>query len=161
MPATRLTPARLLVTFSLVLGLAMSLFALSSTVSPTTPRASAMISAAKEGQALSWARSRKGARYQYGATGPHRFDCSGLTRWVYAHVGKSLPHSSAAQARRVVHITRRHARPGDLVFFSGYGGVYHVAIWAGHGYIWHAPYSGARVRREHLWTGHVFFGRVR
>ena len=42
-----------------------------------------------------------------------------------------------------------------------YGGVYHVAIYAGHGYIWHAPHSGTRVRRDHIWTRSVFFGRVK
>lgn len=160
MSATRLAPARLLTTFSLVLGLAFSLFAYSA-ISPATPGASAMISAAKSGAAMDWARSREGSPYQYGATGPHRFDCSGLTRWVYSHVGKSLPHSSSAQASRTIRISRSHARRGDLVFFYGSGGVYHVAMWAGHGYIIHAPFPGTRVRREHLWTSHVFFGRVR
>ena len=93
--------------------------------------------------------------------GPRRFDCSGLTRWVYAHVGKSLPHSSSAQAGKVKRIKRSNARRGDLVFFYGHGGVYHVAIYAGHGYIWHAPYSGTRVRRDHIYSGSHFFGRVR
>ena len=160
MSATRFAPARLLTTFALVLGLAFSLFAFSA-VGPTTRRASAMISAEKGNAAVDWARSRKGSPYQYGAMGPRRFDCSGLTRWVYARVGKSLPHSSSAQTGRVQRIKRSNARRGDLVFFSGGGGVYHVAIFAGHGYIWHAPYSGTRVRRDHIWTKNVFFGRVR
>ena len=111
--------------------------------------------------AVDWARTRKGARYGYGGTGPHRFDCSGLTRWVYARVGKSLPHSSAAQANKVKRIKRSNARRGDLVFFYDNGGVYHVAIFAGHGRVWHAPHSGTRVHREHIWTRNVFFGRVR
>ena len=160
MSATRFAPARLLTTFALVLGLALSLFAFSA-VGPTTRGASAMISAEKGNAAVDWARSRKGSPYQYGAMGPRRFDCSGLTRWVYARVGKSLPHSSSAQAGRVERIKRSNARRGDLVFFYGGGGVYHVAIFAGHGYIWHAPYSGTRVRRDHIWTKNVFFGRVR
>ena len=57
--------------------------------------------------------------------------------------------------------SRSNARRGDLVFFYAYGGVYHVAIYAGHGYIWHAPHSGTRVRRDHIWTRSVFFGRVK
>jgi cell wall-associated NlpC family hydrolase len=160
MSATRSAPARMLTTFFLVLGLAFSMF-VTTTIGPSTSGASAMISAAKGNSAVDWARSRRGSRYQYGATGPHRFDCSGLTRWVFAHVGKSLPHSSSAQASRVVRISRSNARRGDLVFFYSRGGVYHVAIYAGHGYIWHAPYPGTRVRRDHLWTSRVFFGRVR
>jgi cell wall-associated NlpC family hydrolase len=57
----------------------------------------------------------------------------------------------------------RHPQIGDLIFYhSGRGGgVYHVAIYAGHGYIWHAPHSGTRVRRDHIWTRSVFFGRVK
>jgi cell wall-associated NlpC family hydrolase len=160
MHATRTSPVRLLVAALLSLGLAAGLFAMSATTR-SAPRASAMVSATTGVNALAWARSRRGSPYQYGATGPHRFDCSGLTRWVYARLGKSLPHSSARQAHDVVRISRRNARRGDLVFFYGYGGVYHVGIWAGRGYIWHAPFPGERVRRQHLWTSQVFFGRVR
>ena len=161
MSATRLAPVRLLTTFSVVLALAATMFAITA-VGPTTSRASAVISAARAGSAADWARSRKGSPYQYGATGPHRFDCSGLTRWAYARVGKSLPHSSSAQVGDVQRIWHRsNVRRGDLVFFTSRGSVYHVAIYAGHGYIWHAPYSGTRVRRDHIWSSNVFYGRVR
>jgi cell wall-associated NlpC family hydrolase len=162
MSATRLAPVRLLTTFSVVLALAATMFAF-TTVGPTTSKSSAaVVSAARASSAADWARSRKGSPYRYGATGPHRFDCSGLTRWVYARVGKSLPHSSSAQVHDVQRIWHRsNVRRGDLVFFTSRGSVYHVAIYAGHGYIWHAPYSGARVRRDHIWTSSVFYGRVR
>lgn len=59
------------------------------------------------------------------------------------------------------HIKRSNARRGDLVFFYDNGGVYHVAIFAGRGRVWHAPHSGTRVHRQHIWTSNVFFGRVR
>jgi cell wall-associated NlpC family hydrolase len=166
MSATRLAPVRtttirMATTFAVVLALAATMFAF-STVGPTTSKASAFVSATRAGNAADWARSRKGSPYRYGATGPHRFDCSGLTRWVYAHVGKSLPHSSSAQVRDVSRVWhRRNVRRGDLVFFTSRGSVYHVAIYAGHGYIWHAPHSGTRVRRDHIWTSNVFYGRVR
>lgn len=161
MSATRLAPARLLVSLALAVGLTLSLLTVSA-VGPTTSTASAFTTAAKARAAASWAKSRKGSPYVYGATGPHRFDCSGLTRWVYAHVGKSLPHSSARQVNRVEKIWHRsRARRGDLVFFYNRGGVYHVGIYAGHGYLIHAPYPGAHVRRERIWSGNVFYGRVR
>ena len=161
MSATRLAPVRLLTTLSVVLALAATMFAVVA-VGPSTSKASAFVSAARANTAADWARSRKGSPYQYGATGPNRFDCSGLTRWVYARIGKSLPHSSSAQVgdvKRVFH--RRNVRRGDLVFYTSRGSVYHVAIYAGHGYIWHAPYSGTRVRRDHIWSSSVFYGRVR
>jgi cell wall-associated NlpC family hydrolase len=160
MRTSRSALPRFLTIGGLVLTLTAALFA-GSVASPATPRASAVVSAATSQNALAWARSRKGSPYHYGSDGPHRFDCSGLTRWVYARVGKSLPHSSAAQANRVKRIKRSNARRGDLVFFYHNGGVYHVAIFAGHGRVWHAPHSGARVRRQHIWTSNVFFGRVR
>ena len=161
MSATRLAPARLLTTLSLVLALSASLLAFSA-VGPTTTKASAFVSAAKANTVADWARSRKGSPYQYGATGPNRFDCSGLTRWVYARIGKSLPHSSSRQVGKVDRVYhRRNVRRGDLVFFTSRGSVYHVGIYAGHGYVWHAPYSGTRVRRDHIWTSNVFYGRVK
>ena len=161
MSTSRLAPARLLTSVSLVLALVAGMF-LVTTVGPTTRSASAVVSAARAGSALQWAKTRKGSPYRYGADGPHRFDCSGLTRWAYARVGKWLPHSSSRQAHRVHRIYHRsNARRGDLVFFYGYGGIYHVGIYAGHGYVWHAPHSGTRVHRNHIWTHHVFYGRVR
>jgi cell wall-associated NlpC family hydrolase len=160
MRTSRFALPRLLTIGGLLITLTAALFA-GSAASPGPTRASAVVSAARSDNALAWARSRKGSPYRYGSDGPHRFDCSGLTRWVYARVGKSLPHSSAAQANMVKHIKRSNARRGDLVFFYDNGGVYHVAIFAGHGRVWHAPHPGTRVHRQHIWTSNVFFGRVR
>ena len=109
------------------------------------------------------ASTRKGMAYQYGADGPTRFDCSGLTKWTLAKLGKSLPHSAAGQYNDsdIRHIGRSYRHRGDLVFFHNSGGIYHVGIYAGNGYIWHAPYSGAHVRLEKIWTSSVYYGRVR
>jgi cell wall-associated NlpC family hydrolase len=107
------------------------------------------------------AASKHGAPYRYGAAGPRAFDCSGYTRWVYAKVGRHLPRTSRAQRGATRHIRRADRRRGDLVFFSHGGRVYHVAIYAGHDRVWHAPRSGQRVRREHIWTRSVSYGRVR
>ncbi len=161
MSASRLAPVRLLTTFSVVLALAFTMFAFSA-VGPNTSKASAFVSAQKASSAVHWARTRKGSPYRYGATGPHRFDCSGLTRWAYARVGKSLPHSSAAQVRKVKRVWhRRNVRRGDLVFFTSRGSVYHVGIYAGHGRIWHASVPGTPVKRDRIWSKSVFYGRVK
>jgi len=161
MSHARMSPVRLLAIVPLVLALAATMFA-GYTLSPAAPRAhAALISKAKAENAVDWARSRKGSPYRYGADGPHRFDCSGLTRWVFAHVGRSLPHSSSAQVDKTSRISRDNRRRGDLVFFYSRSGVYHVAVYAGHGYIWHAPQAGERVHREHIWTSNVFYGRVK
>ncbi|MBA2769387.1 MAG: C40 family peptidase [Sporichthyaceae bacterium] len=132
------------------------------TLSPAAPRASAaVISAAKADAAVEWARSRKGSPYGYGADGPNRFDCSGLTRWVYSRVGRSLPHSSSAQVSRTERIRKENRRRGDLVFFYSHGGIYHVAIYPGRGYIWHASRPGTPVQRVKPWTSSLFYGRVK
>jgi cell wall-associated NlpC family hydrolase len=115
--------------------------------------------AALRAKILKIAASKRGTPYVYGATGPNAFDCSGFTAWVFAHLGVSLPHHAASQVGDT-HIVR-NPKPGDLVFFGGGGGVYHVAIYAGHGEIWHAPEPGRSVTKEHLWTGNVFYGEVR
>lgn len=106
------------------------------------------------------AASRKGDPYVRGAAGPTRFDCSGLTKWTFARLGHSLSHSAASQYGEVKHISRQYRRKGDLVFFHGSGGIYHVGIYVGNGYIWHAPYSGAHVRMERIWTSSVYYGRI-
>ena len=105
--------------------------------------------------------SRKGRPYAYGAAGPGRFDCSGLTMWTFKKLGRKLPHSSAAQYGRTKHLRAKDRRPGDLVFFHDGGGIYHVGIYAGKNQIWHAPRSGSSVRKERIWTGSVYYGRVR
>ena len=161
MSLSRVLPVRALTTLPLVLALAATML-VGYTLSPAAPKANAaLVSAAKANAAADWARSRKGSPYQYGATGPRRFDCSGLTRWVYSKVGKSLPHSSSAQVSRTERIKRENRRRGDLVFFYSRSGVYHVAIYAGHGYIWHASRPGIPVKRTKIWTSRVFYGRVK
>lgn len=107
-------------------------------------------------------RAQQGDPYAWGAAGPNRFDCSGLTQFVYKKAaGKNLPHSSSAQVGKTKRISKKAAKPGDLVFFTGGGGVYHVAIYAGGNSVWHAPGSGKHVTKAKIWTGSVFYGRVR
>jgi cell wall-associated NlpC family hydrolase len=160
MKLSRSALPRLLTISGLLATLTATMFA-GSVATPAVSSASTVVTAAAADHAADWARSRKGSPYVYGATGPHHFDCSGLTRWVYKREGTTLPHSSSAQVNKVERIKRSHARRGDLVFFYSHGAVYHVGIYAGHGNVWHAPHSGTRVRRDHIWTGDVFFGRVR
>jgi cell wall-associated NlpC family hydrolase len=122
----------------------------------------ASVSAGAGARAVRIAATRRGAPYQWGAVGPRRFDCSGLTKWVYARMGKRLPRTAAQQYAATVHIPSWARRPGDLVFFkTGSGYVHHVGIYAGAGTIWHAPHSGDHVRRARLWTRSVWYGRVR
>jgi cell wall-associated NlpC family hydrolase len=123
-------------------------------------------SAKRIGHAISVAVAQKGDPYSYGAAGPGSFDCSGLTYYSYRKAGfKHIPRTSSAQAHFAKHIKRSAMKRGDLIFFYDGGGVYHVGVYAGfsHGHRWvlHAPYSGARVRTDKLWTNQWFPGTLR
>ncbi|WP_220794621.1 C40 family peptidase [Nocardioides pelophilus] len=109
-------------------------------------------------QIVALASNEAGDPYAWGAAGPDAFDCSGFTQYVFAQVGIALPHSSSAQAAMAQPVS--DPQPGDLVFFTGSGGVYHVAIYAGDGYVWHSPRSGDVVNKAQIWTSSVFYGRV-
>ncbi len=117
---------------------------------------------AKAQRVLRVTKRHKGDPYQYGAAGPHRFDCSGLVMYVFKRaLGRSLPHNAEEQMHRAHRIGRKNARPGDLVFQVDSGGyAFHVGIYAGHGWFWNAPHSGSRVREQKMWGGSWRFGRI-
>lgn len=112
-------------------------------------------------KALQIAASKKGSPYAYGAAGPHRFDCSGLTLYSFKRTGKKLPRTAAAQYNKTKHVSSSQRSRGDLVFFHSGRNVYHVGIYAGNNRIWHSPKSGAVVRLEKIWSKSVWYGRVR
>ncbi|MFJ9030224.1 C40 family peptidase [Streptomyces sp. NPDC102274] len=111
-------------------------------------------------KALNIAASKAGSPYRWGATGPHRFDCSGLTLYSYKKAGKQLPRTAQQQYNASRPVSPSHRRKGDLVFFHWGSSVYHVGIYAGRGRIWHSPKTGALVRLERIWSGSVWYGRV-
>ena len=57
-------------------------------------------------------------------------------------------------------ISRAEARPGDLVFFHSGGDIYHAAIYAGKGDVFHVSRPGTVVGRAPIWTSSVYFARV-
>lgn len=108
---------------------------------------------------VSVARRYVGYPYAYGAAGPHAFDCSGYAMFVFRKAGvASLPHNAEAQRRRMHHVSRAHARPGDLVFYMSDGTAYHVSIYAGHGMQYSATDPAEGVRHQHISSRNVVFG---
>lgn len=92
------------------------------------------------------ARAQIGDPYVRGAGGPTAFDCSGLTSYVIKQAtGRSLPHQSRAQYSAVKKISRKSAKPGDLVFFFR-NGARHVGIYIGGGRMIDATNPGTDVR---------------
>jgi cell wall-associated NlpC family hydrolase len=112
-------------------------------------------------RAASYARRLLGVPYRYGGSSPRTgFDCSGFVRYVYAHFGISLQHSSFADYWRGRRVGRWQMKPGDLVFFDGEG---HVGIYIGHSRFIHAPHTGTVVSISTMsgWYGARFDGARR
>jgi len=151
--------ARLLTVLMLVLGLFGGVA--TTTAAPAQATVSAGVPLATATKALNYAASKRGAPYQYGAVGPTRFDCSGLTKWVYARAGRTLPRTVAQQYAATIRVSKASRRAGDLVFFLSGGRPYHMGIYAGSGRVWHAPKTGDHVKLSTIWTSAVAYGRVR
>jgi cell wall-associated NlpC family hydrolase len=86
--------------------------------------------------------------YRWGGAIPATgFDCSGLTRFVYAQLGVNLPHYAASQFAAFAKLDPAQLQPGDLVFFEPkFDGPGHVALYIGADQMIEAPHRGALVR---------------
>ena len=93
--------------------------------------------------AAEFACAQQGKPYQWGASGPNGYDCSGLTQAAWAAAGVSLTHHTGAQWNEGVPVSRDQAIPGDLVFF--YSDLSHVGLYIGNGLMVDAPHAGAVV----------------
>ena len=146
------SPRRRVPVFALVLGLAAaSAFAgpaaagdgrdtvpvVSSERTPDIPPAT------RSERAVRYALDAVGTPYRWGGESPSTgFDCSGLVRWAYGHVGIDLPHSSYALYGVGRRATPSRLEPGDILFFEGLG---HVGLYVGNGRMVHAPQTGRDV----------------
>ncbi|WP_258068479.1 C40 family peptidase [Rathayibacter sp. AY1E2] len=97
----------------------------------------------------------QGVPYVFGGADPSGFDCSGFVMYVFAQYGISMPHSAAGQGAMGTPVSLADAQPGDLVIMDGHDGFY-----AGNGNILHAPYEGASVRVQPLWTSDYRIVRI-
>lgn len=101
----------------------------------------------KVDRAIAFARAQLGEPYKWGASGPDRWDCSGLTMKAWAAAGVGLPHYGGAQYASTRHVSVSKIQRGDLLFWSngGAGSIYHVAMYLGGGQMIHAPRTGRDV----------------
>ncbi|WP_431875003.1 C40 family peptidase [Amycolatopsis sacchari] len=109
---------------------------------------------------VSAAAAQAGKPYAAGGSGPDSFDCSGLAQYAYRQAGISLPRTASQQRSAARGVAQADARPGDLIFFSNGGRVYHVGIFAGGNRMWAAPESGDVVKLQTIWTSSYTVGRA-
>jgi len=164
MPAIFHARTAALLPIMIVVALVATVFALAPSADAATRRQKAI------GTAMDVVRHQKGDPYQYGASGPNAFDCSGLIYYGFRKAGfRHIPRSSDAQARHMNRIKRSQMRRGDFVYFydgrATAGNVYHVGVYAGRfdgrRAIIHAPYGNQRVHREKIWTKQWFPATLR
>lgn len=116
---------------------------------------------------ISFARRQIGTPYTWGGAGgwSDGYDCSGLALQalyvagidpqpinVIAHAAPTYRSSKQLYAHSRLQKVRFGSRqPGDLVFWQGRGGIYHVAIYVGSNQIVESNYGHARQRGLYNW----------
>jgi peptidoglycan DL-endopeptidase CwlO len=100
--------------------------------------------------AIGYAEEQLGKPYQWGATGPDAFDCSGLVMMAYRAAGIDIPRTSQQQWLAGPQISPSQVQPGDLVFFAGADGTAtapgHVGLVIGNGLMIEAYATGFPIR---------------
>jgi cell wall-associated NlpC family hydrolase len=101
-------------------------------------------------KAVAFAYAQLGKPYQWGATGPGSYDCSGLVQAAWAAAGVAIPRDTYQQWAALPHIAASAIQPGDLLYYDGIG---HVTMYVGNGYIIDAPQTGMDVQKIPMGTG--------
>jgi len=115
----------------------------------------------KGAKILAEAKRHTGALYKFAAAGPSRFDCSGFTMYVYRKaVGKKLPHKANSQQRYGKAVSKGSKQIGDLIVFRSGSYGYHAAVYAGGGYMYDSPHSGARVGKHKIYSSNYVVRRL-
>jgi len=104
----------------------------------------------KSKKIIQLAKQKLGRKYVWGAVGQQgTFDCSGLTKYVFAKNGINIPRTSINQSKFGKYVSRNNLKKGDLIFFDtskrrkGY--VNHVGIYLGNGKFIHASSAKKKV----------------
>jgi cell wall-associated NlpC family hydrolase len=113
------------------------------TAPPALPGIPQIIQQSAGQKALEAAKTKVGAQYVWGATGPNSFDCSGLVQWAYKQAGVNIPRTSFEQANAGTPISVDQLQPGDIVISNGGN---HASVYAGDGKILEASTSGVPVK---------------
>ena len=119
-------------------------------LAPSTP-AVATTATTEASQIVQIARSRLGAPWRYGATGPYAFDCSGLVVYTYKRAGDgTIIRAGSLRSARSIYLyflargkaSRSSPKVGDLVIW---GGGSHIGIYIGSGRAISTLMNGVRI----------------
>ena len=108
-------------------------------------------------QLVTYAQQFLGCPYVWGGNGPTSFDCSGFTKYVYAHFGYTLNRTASDQLYNGTKVARGEWQPGDLIFFDNgkvSTPVSHVGIYVGDGQFIHASTNSYTVQFNSLYSAH-------
>lgn len=120
----------------------------------TAPAPSRTVPAGTSG-VVNIARTLLGIAYVYGGSTPAGFDCSGLTQYVFAKAGRSIPRTASAQQRAATPVS--NPQPGDLVFYGS--PAWHVGIYTGNGMMIDSPRPGKFSSERKMFSGVTGYGR--
>ncbi len=108
----------------------------------TTPVAYTGPTGTQADTAVKFAYAQIGKPYEWGATGPGAYDCSGLMYAAWQAAGVTLPRDTYEEWADLPHIPMSDLEPGDMILYNGES---HVAMYVGNGEIIDAPHTGADV----------------
>ncbi len=107
----------------------------------------------KGSSVIETAQNQVGKRYRSGGASPQKgFDCSGLVWWSYKQHGINLPRITKDQAKIGKGVSKKAARPGDIVIFrtgNSPNGL-HSGLYCGNGAFVHSPGKGKKVCLDKL-----------
>jgi cell wall-associated NlpC family hydrolase len=104
--------------------------------------------------AIAFALAQVGKPYQWGATGPNAYDCSGLVYAAYVAAGIHIARTTFQWRQDGPQVPLPDIEPGDLLFYPGSDGTPtnpgHVVMYLGGGEIIQAPQTGEDVQIDPL-----------
>ena len=104
--------------------------------------------------AITFALRQLAKPYQWGATGPDAYDCSGLVYAAYAAAGINIARTTYQWRQDGPQVVLAEIQPGDLLFSAGSDGTPsnpgHVVMYLGGGQVIQAPQTGEDVQIDPL-----------
>jgi cell division septation protein DedD len=107
----------------------------------------------------------QGSPYVWAEEGPHNFDCSGFTYYMYGSMGIEIPRVAREQAKVGKRVAFKDLKYGDLIFFATNSKkskkITHVGMYLGNGWFTHASTIKHEVIYSNLFTSPYYKKRLR